>query len=145
MRGAVGAHPGGGRDKERPTRGSRRIRPGLTRMRPGRAARRPRSRSPDEVDHCPLHSLGHDHRHDRDTPLLYVSSTWEWDMSFNLATILTETSLATPDADQMRKRAGDWGREGLDQRFAEAWQRFADAAEGWVDVVTHHGAGALRE
>jgi Protein of unknown function (DUF2855) len=47
--------------------------------------------------------------------------------------------------DQMRKRSGDWGREGLDKRFAEAWHRFADAAEGWVDVVTHHGAGALRE
>jgi Protein of unknown function (DUF2855) len=47
--------------------------------------------------------------------------------------------------DQMRKRSGDWGREGLDQRFAEAWQRFADAAKGWVDVVTHHGPGALQE
>lgn len=29
--------------------------------------------------------------------------------------------------------------------FAEAWQRFADAADGWVDIVTRSGAGALRE
>lgn len=47
--------------------------------------------------------------------------------------------------DRMRKRAGDWGRDGLDQRFAEAWSRFAPAAEGWVDVVVGHGPEALRE
>jgi hypothetical protein len=47
--------------------------------------------------------------------------------------------------DQMRKRTGDWGRGGLDQRFADAWQRFAPAVEEWVDVVTQHGPEALRE
>jgi hypothetical protein len=47
--------------------------------------------------------------------------------------------------DQMRKRVGDWGREGLDQRFAAAWQPFAQAAGGWVDVVTAHGPAALRQ
>jgi hypothetical protein len=47
--------------------------------------------------------------------------------------------------DQMRKRTGDWGREGLDQRFADAWQRFAPAVEGWVDVVKQHGPEALRD
>jgi Protein of unknown function (DUF2855) len=47
--------------------------------------------------------------------------------------------------DQMRKRAADWGRDGLDRRFAEAWQGFAAVAEGWVDVVAHHGPEALRE
>ena len=46
--------------------------------------------------------------------------------------------------DQMRKRTGDWGRERLDQRFAEAWRRFAPAVEGWVDVVEQHGPEALR-
>lgn len=45
--------------------------------------------------------------------------------------------------DQMRKRAADWGREGLDLRFADAWRSFAAAAEGWVDVVRHHGPEAL--
>ena len=47
--------------------------------------------------------------------------------------------------DQMRKRAADWGRAGLDLRFAEAWQGFAAAAEAWVDVVSHHGPEALRQ
>jgi Protein of unknown function (DUF2855) len=45
--------------------------------------------------------------------------------------------------DQMRKRAADWGREGLDLRFADAWRSFAAAAEGWVDVVCHRGPEAL--
>jgi Protein of unknown function (DUF2855) len=47
--------------------------------------------------------------------------------------------------DQMRKRIADWGREGLDQRFAAAWQRFAPAVEGWVDIVAAHGREALRQ
>jgi hypothetical protein len=47
--------------------------------------------------------------------------------------------------DQMRKRTGEWGRPVLDQRFAEAWLRFAPVVEGWVDVVTHEGPEALRE
>ncbi|MGP4001785.1 DUF2855 family protein [Streptomyces sp. 8N706] len=47
--------------------------------------------------------------------------------------------------DQMRKRVGDWGREGLDRRFADAWQRFAPVVEGWVDVVHGHGPEALEK
>ena len=49
--------------------------------------------------------------------------------------------------DQMRKRSADWGREGLDSRFAQAWRSFAAAAddEGWVEVVSHRGHDALRE
>ena len=45
----------------------------------------------------------------------------------------------------MRKRSADWGREGLDLRFAQAWRSFAAAAEGWVDVVRHRGPDELRE
>jgi hypothetical protein len=45
----------------------------------------------------------------------------------------------------MRKRAADWGREGLDLRFAEAWRSFAATAGGWVDVVGHRGPEALRQ
>ena len=45
--------------------------------------------------------------------------------------------------DQMRKRVEDWGRDGLDRAFAEAWHRFVPAATGWVDVVTSHGPQAL--
>ena len=47
--------------------------------------------------------------------------------------------------DQMRKRTADWGREGLDLRFAEAWRGFAAVAEAWVDVVRHHGPEGLRQ
>ena len=47
--------------------------------------------------------------------------------------------------DQMRKRTGDWGREGLDLRFAEAWRGFAATAAGWVNVVSHRGPEALRD
>ena len=47
--------------------------------------------------------------------------------------------------DQMRKRIGDWGRDGLDQRFAAAWRTFAPVVERWVVVVEQHGPGALQE
>ncbi|MEU4498742.1 DUF2855 family protein [Streptomyces sp. NPDC023998] len=47
--------------------------------------------------------------------------------------------------DQMRKRLGEWGREGLNRRFADAWQRFAPVVEGWVDVVHDHGPEALEK
>jgi Protein of unknown function (DUF2855) len=47
--------------------------------------------------------------------------------------------------DQMRKRTGEWGRPVLDQKFADAWHRFAPVVEGWVDVETHDGPEALRE
>ena len=47
--------------------------------------------------------------------------------------------------DQMRKRTGEWGRPVLDQKFAEAWHRFAPTVAGWVDVETHHGPEALRD
>ncbi len=47
--------------------------------------------------------------------------------------------------DQMRKRIGDWGREELDRRFAEAWRSFAPAAQLWVDVVVGQGPEALEQ
>ena len=47
--------------------------------------------------------------------------------------------------DQMRKRTADWGREGLDDRFGQAWRSFVPAVEGWVDVTVGHGPEALRE
>lgn len=46
---------------------------------------------------------------------------------------------------QIRKRIGDWGREGLNERFAAAWRRFVPAAEGWVDVVHGEGREALQQ
>ncbi|WFE50492.1 DUF2855 family protein [Micromonospora sp. WMMD1155] len=61
----------------------------------------------------------------------------------------------TPNADtaeevffapvQMRKRSRDWGRDGLDQRFTEAWRRFTAVVGGWLDVQVGVGPEALRE
>jgi hypothetical protein len=45
---------------------------------------------------------------------------------------------------QMRKRSLDWGRDGLDQRFAEAWQRFAAVVGQWLDVRAGAGPEDLR-
>jgi hypothetical protein len=47
--------------------------------------------------------------------------------------------------DQMRKRTKDWGRDGLDARFGEAWRRFSAVASGWVDVAVGRGAEGLRD
>jgi hypothetical protein len=45
---------------------------------------------------------------------------------------------------QMRKRAADWGRDGLDTRFAEAWHRFASTVRPLVDVTVSRGVDGLR-
>ncbi|MFG1885946.1 DUF2855 family protein [Micromonospora sp. NPDC049102] len=61
----------------------------------------------------------------------------------------------TPNADaagevffapvQMRKRSQDWGRDGLDERFTAAWQRFVPMVSGWLDVRVGNGPDALRQ
>jgi hypothetical protein len=45
---------------------------------------------------------------------------------------------------RMRKRTADWGREGLDRRFADAWQRFTGVLDGWVEVHVGGGPDALQ-
>jgi hypothetical protein len=45
---------------------------------------------------------------------------------------------------QIRKRAQEWGRDGLDQRFGAAWRRFAPVAASWVDVAVGTGPEGLR-
>lgn len=45
---------------------------------------------------------------------------------------------------QLRKRVGDWGRDGLGERFGAAWQRFGATVESWVDVTHGHGGEALQ-
>ncbi|MFI7425920.1 DUF2855 family protein [Micromonospora sp. NPDC049836] len=46
---------------------------------------------------------------------------------------------------QMRKRRQDWDRDGLDERFTDAWQRFAQVVSGWLDVRPGNGPAALRD
>lgn len=46
--------------------------------------------------------------------------------------------------DQMRKRYADWGPDGVEERHAEAWARFAPVVADWVDVVVGHGPEGLQ-
>jgi hypothetical protein len=46
---------------------------------------------------------------------------------------------------QMRKRRHDWGRDELDRRFAEAWQRFAADTSAWLQVQVGEGPKGLEE
>jgi hypothetical protein len=46
--------------------------------------------------------------------------------------------------DRMRTRTADWGRDGLDDRFGQAWRRFAPVVEGWVDVTVGNGPEGLQ-
>jgi hypothetical protein len=46
--------------------------------------------------------------------------------------------------DQVRKRTAEWGREGLDSRFAEAWGPFVEWAVGWLEVVRREGGEAVK-
>jgi hypothetical protein len=41
--------------------------------------------------------------------------------------------------DQIVKRTKDWGRAGLNDRVAEAWRRFVEFADGWLEI--RRGAG----
>jgi uncharacterized protein DUF2855 len=41
--------------------------------------------------------------------------------------------------DRVTKRNQDWGRAGLEQRVADAWQPFARWVEGWMDVEPSEG------
>jgi len=41
--------------------------------------------------------------------------------------------------DRVAKRTRDWGREGLEDRLAEAWDPYLDWTIGWLEVI--HGAG----
>jgi hypothetical protein len=47
--------------------------------------------------------------------------------------------------DQLRKRASEWGREGLDRRMAEAWRPFVEWSSGWLRVERGAGPEALRD
>jgi hypothetical protein len=47
--------------------------------------------------------------------------------------------------DRMATRTADWGRDGLDQRFGDAWRRFAPTAEQWVEVHVSTGPRSLRD
>jgi hypothetical protein len=41
--------------------------------------------------------------------------------------------------DQITKRSKDWGRTSLGDRVADAWRRYVEFCDGWIDI--HHGSG----
>ena len=41
---------------------------------------------------------------------------------------------------QIALRTKEWGREGLDQRVGDAWDRFASWSNGWLRFETTQGA-----
>ncbi|MBA3865449.1 MAG: DUF2855 family protein [Solirubrobacterales bacterium] len=47
--------------------------------------------------------------------------------------------------DRVSKRAGDWGRAGLEQRVADAWQPFCEWTGGWLETIPGVGFDAVRE
>lgn len=42
-------------------------------------------------------------------------------------------------ADRLRKRAKDWGRDGIDLRFTAAWRKFVPTCESWLSVTRGQG------
>jgi hypothetical protein len=46
--------------------------------------------------------------------------------------------------DHIRRRAPEWGREGLDSRFGAAWGPFVDWAAGWLRIVHGEGGDAVK-
>jgi hypothetical protein len=45
--------------------------------------------------------------------------------------------------DRVVKRTGDWGREGLESRLAEAWDPYLEWTAGWLEVLHASGPRAV--
>ena len=45
---------------------------------------------------------------------------------------------------RVSKRAGDWGRAGLETRVAEAWHPFCEWTAGWLETIPGRGFDGLR-
>ena len=46
--------------------------------------------------------------------------------------------------DRASKRSSDWGRDGLEQRLADAWRPYVEWTGGWLQVVHERGPEALQ-
>ncbi len=46
--------------------------------------------------------------------------------------------------DQARRRTAEWGAEGLDARFAGAWEPFLEWAGGWLEIERRAGGEAVK-
>jgi hypothetical protein len=76
---------------------------------------------------------------DRLTHSMIVGAT-HWDLPRAPAAELpgpTPSFFFAPD--QITKRTKEWGRTGLDDRATEAWRRFAEFSDTWIQI--RHGSG----
>jgi hypothetical protein len=46
--------------------------------------------------------------------------------------------------DRVSKRTADWGRDGFEQRLADAWHPYAEWCAGWLEVIHGEGGEALQ-
>jgi hypothetical protein len=46
--------------------------------------------------------------------------------------------------DRASKRSGDWGREGLERRLADAWHPYVQWTTSWLEVIHASGADAVQ-
>lgn len=97
----------------------------------------------DLAGSTPLRRALHDHLQDALVLDLVVGVTHQDPFPAGDLPGVRPTIFFAPD--RMTTRVADWGREGLDQRFGEAWRRFAPTVEGWVDVTVSTGPEALRD
>jgi hypothetical protein len=97
----------------------------------------------DLAGSTPLRTAMHDHLRSDLVLDLVVGVTHQDGSRAGALAGARPTAFFAPD--RMTARTADWGREGLDQRFGDAWRRFAPTAEQWVDVVVSSGAEALRD
>ena len=56
--------------------------------------------------------------------------------------LLRPTFFFAPD--RVAKRSAEWGREGLEQRLAEAWRPYVQWTDGWLKVIHGEGPEDLR-
>ena len=47
--------------------------------------------------------------------------------------------------DRVAKRTADWGRDGFEDRLAEAWRPYLQWCEGWLEVIEGQGPQALAD
>jgi hypothetical protein len=47
--------------------------------------------------------------------------------------------------DRVAKRTADWGREGFEQRLANAWRPYLQWCDGWLEIVEAQGPQALED
>ncbi len=97
----------------------------------------------DLAGSTPLRQAVHDHLRSELVLDLVVGVTHQDGSRAGALAGARPTGFFAPD--RMITRLADWGREGVDERFGDAWRRFAPTAEQWVDVRVSTGPEALRD